>query len=225
MTKSIKYSLSKIGDKNPMKRPDVAMKSGNAHKGQIPWCKGLSREERLKHYPNGFKGGRMKGYKHTEESKRKMSQNTLGKKHKVLFNNKRKSEYSERMKKNRKDLEFNQKMFDSLKRSITKPHIKVKGFINKYTQLQTKTNYAIKVGKTIASIDEAEPIKKIAIFIDGNYWHNYPYLRIWDKCCNTYLKNNGWKVLRFWESDIKNNPDLIIYKLKKVEAIREQLKE
>ena len=55
------------------------------------------------------------------------------------------------------------------------------------------------------SIDIANSQKKIAIYVDGNYWHNYPNGTRIDKSHNTYLKNNDWKVLRFWESDIKKD--------------------
>jgi DNA mismatch endonuclease, patch repair protein len=70
--------------------------------------------------------------------------------------------------------------------------------------------------------------EKIAIFIDGCFWHGCP------KCCrmpksNTdyweakikrniqrdrevtvELKNNGWQVLRYWEHDVKECPSTIM---------------
>ena len=74
--------------------------------------------------------------------------------------------------------------------------------------------------------------KKIAIFCDGDFWHgnNWKlrglkslreelenYDDFWrnkitrnierDKEVNRRLEDDGWLVLRFWESDIKSNPN------------------
>lgn len=67
---------------------------------------------------------------------------------------------------------------------------------------------------------------KIVIFLDGDFWHGHDWenrksdhksnIDFWikkierniqrDKDVNETLINTGWKVLRFWESDIKKNP-------------------
>jgi len=77
--------------------------------------------------------------------------------------------------------------------------------------------------------------EKLVIEADGDFWHANPeflkeknrnnlhpiqkkMVRL-DKAKNTYLKNHGWKLLRFWESDIKNNPE------KCVAQINNRLKE
>jgi DNA mismatch endonuclease (patch repair protein) len=70
--------------------------------------------------------------------------------------------------------------------------------------------------------------KKIAIFIDSDFWHAHPkrFIRplsnteYWDKKIamnkardkkvNKELKKIGWKVLRYWEYDVKKNTDKII---------------
>lgn len=69
---------------------------------------------------------------------------------------------------------------------------------------------------------------KIAIFCDGDFWHgkNYEEHKIkhnsefWDNKIkrnverdleNTImLRDNGWTVLRFWETDIKKNLDMCV---------------
>lgn len=68
------------------------------------------------------------------------------------------------------------------------------------------------------------PKYKIAIFCDGDFWHGKPSkykvrtnTDYWNEKIkrnkerdleNTIeLRDNGWIVLRFWESDIKNNID------------------
>lgn len=71
--------------------------------------------------------------------------------------------------------------------------------------------------------------KKLVIFIDGCFWHKCPRCfklpktnrKFWkdkikenarrDKEITLNYKNSGWKVLRFWEHEIKNQE---IYKLK-----------
>jgi len=69
--------------------------------------------------------------------------------------------------------------------------------------------------------------KKLAVFCDSEFWHG-KYLmegkyipntnrKFWiekleknierDKTVNTKLRENGWTVLRFWESDIRKNTE------------------
>ena len=80
------------------------------------------------------------------------------------------------------------------------------------------------------SIDIANPKSKIAIFIDGDYWHANPLKykedsiiaggrlakSIWenDKRQTDALKNDGWKVIRLWEYDIKNNAKQCLMKIR-----------
>jgi DNA mismatch endonuclease (patch repair protein) len=69
------------------------------------------------------------------------------------------------------------------------------------------------------SIDIAFPGRKIAVFIDGCFWHGCDIHRtlpasntLWwqnklsenrarDRTTNVHLKESGWLVLRFWEHD------------------------
>ena len=66
--------------------------------------------------------------------------------------------------------------------------------------------------------------KKTVVFIDGCFWHKCPKCfkrpasnkKYWDwkikynvdkdKRINKELKKIGWKVIRFWEHDVKKNP-------------------
>lgn len=88
--------------------------------------------------------------------------------------------------------------------------------------------------------------RKIAIFVDGDFWHGHnwklrgfknlkeelaSYKKFWvkkivtniqrDKRASRELRKNKWKVLRFWESDIKRDVDriankiLFVYKISK----------
>jgi DNA mismatch endonuclease Vsr len=65
--------------------------------------------------------------------------------------------------------------------------------------------------------------KKVVLFVDSDFWHGHSKrlimpksnLEYWtkkiernrarDKAVNSALKKAGWKVLRFWEHDIKNS--------------------
>lgn len=67
--------------------------------------------------------------------------------------------------------------------------------------------------------------KKIAVFVDSEFWHGYDWERkqkeiksnrdFWipkiernmkrDIEVNEYLKSKGWRVFRFWGNDIKKN--------------------
>lgn len=213
----IKMSASKKGDLNPMKKMSVRLKSSESHKGNIPWNKNLIGDDYTKHYKNNkIKGGRPKGYKHTLISKQKMSQNMIGKKHKVTWSIENRKKCAKRMKKNRQDFLFNLKMFQSLQKNISNPHRKVKSWINNFSSIKTISNYPIYIGNKYAEIDEANIEDKIAIFVDGNYWHNYPNFRKWDKIVTTCLLNKGWKVYRFWESDINKNPEEVILHIKSI---------
>ena len=74
---------------------------------------------------------------------------------------------------------------------------------------------------------------KLAVFIDGDYFHGKDWeekkyriktnREFWwkkiernrerDKEVNKKLKEQGWVVLRFWESEVKNDIDLCILKI------------
>lgn len=76
--------------------------------------------------------------------------------------------------------------------------------------------------------------KKIAIFVDSDFWHGRLYLEgrsipksnqdYWipklernierDKLVNQTLEKQGWVVLRFWESEIKKEIEKCIYIIK-----------
>jgi len=84
------------------------------------------------------------------------------------------------------------------------------------------------------------PREKVAIFIDGCFWHGCPkcYRRpssrqdYWDPKVkrntardlevSSLLKNLGWKVYRVWEHDLKHSPARVISGLIKLLSHREQ---
>ena len=80
--------------------------------------------------------------------------------------------------------------------------------------------------------------RKICIFVDGCFWHGCPRCYkepksnrdYWvpkinrnierDKEQNEYLKRNGWKVIRVWEHDLKENPTkTMIHVIREIEEM------
>lgn len=45
----------------------------------------------------------------------------------------------------------------------------------------------------------------LCVFCDGNYWHHFPDGTLHDELINQELMEKGFRVLRFWESDINDN--------------------
>ena len=110
-----------------------------------------------------------------------------------------------------------------VKASKTKPELKLRKFLKilGFTY-QPKNIY----GKP----DFADRKEKIAIFIDGCFWHKCPKcfklpksnVKFWrekinknverDKKVTRKLKKDGWKVLRIWEHNIKIKIKPGIYK-------------
>ena len=78
--------------------------------------------------------------------------------------------------------------------------------------------------RAVGSPDVAFPSKKIAIFIDGDFWHGYRYStwrhkidsEFWrdkietnirrDRRNFARLRRNEWRVLRVWEHQLKKHP-------------------
>jgi DNA mismatch endonuclease (patch repair protein) len=77
--------------------------------------------------------------------------------------------------------------------------------------------------KAAGSPDIALPRKKYCVFVDGDFWHGrrikatyHKLTPFWkdkiltnikrDKRNKRKLRRLGWKVMRIWESDLKENP-------------------
>lgn len=114
----------------------------------------------------------------------------------------------------------------------TKPELKIKKMLRgTYLRFQPK-NIS---GKP----DFASKSKKIAVFIDGCFWHGCRKCRsipesnkeFWedkirynkkrDRKNTRLLKNGGYTVLRFWEHEVNKNPDSVLKSIK--EAMDEKI--
>jgi len=56
-------------------------------------------------------------------------------------------------------------------------------------------------------------LPNICIYADGDYWHTLPGVLKKDSTINKTLIENGYSVLRFWGSEIRNNPEICISKI------------
>ena len=100
-----------------------------------------------------------------------------------------------------------------------------------------KIYFAQNVPAVVGKPDFAFRRKKLAVFVDSDFWHGHPqrfvmpktrvdYWRnkielniIRDKSVNRILRSNGWKVIRLWERDVKKDVDRCVKKIiKKLQA-------
>jgi len=89
--------------------------------------------------------------------------------------------------------------------------------------------------KLLGNPDMVFPKQKIAVFIDGDFWHGWNYEKRKEKLPKYWvekikrnmrrdvryrrqLKNEGWTVLRLWEHKILKRPESCITRIKKVIA-------
>jgi len=101
-----------------------------------------------------------------------------------------------------------------IRSSKTKPELKIK-------QLMRSLGFLYQPKGIEGKPDFADKERKIAVFVDGCFWHKCPkhYRKpvqnrvFWlkkinqnekrDKKVSKALKKKGWKVIRIWEHDIK----------------------
>lgn len=86
--------------------------------------------------------------------------------------------------------------------------------------------------KMLGSPDFASKKHKVAVFVDGDFWHGYNWKKLgkvppngfWqskierniarDRKYSAYLRNEGWEVIRFWEHEVIPDPDRCVKKIK-----------
>jgi DNA mismatch endonuclease Vsr len=114
-------------------------------------------------------------------------------------------------------------------KTMTSPHRKV---IEIMKNNDLWNGFDNEVTEGFHSIDIANKDRKIAIFVDGDYWHGsdfymkkrnkteYDFIqkknRGQDKSANTYLGNRGWTILRLWENEINNKPEDVLNKIRSI---------
>lgn len=186
-----------------------------------------------------------KGFKHSQDTKEKMRKSHMGIKcpHLISLNKKRCSNVpiSEEQKQkqresilkywNSKEGIIQKKKLSKINRKWAKEHpeekikaaknghkncpkissleIQVQNILKK-NNIEFIPQYEYKLGFIDIFI---EPNK--AIFVNGNYWHNYPYGTEKDKKQLKYLKQIGFNCLIIWEHEIYNQPRMVLNKTNK----------
>lgn len=121
--------------------------------------------------------------------------------------------------------ELTSRIMSSIKAKNTKPEI----MLRKALWSNGIRGYRLHWKKVPGRPDIAFPSKKIAIFVNGCFWHRCPYCSpsspkthndFWsakfarnierdEQKCNA-LKSLGWKVVTIWECQIKKNIDICV---------------
>ncbi len=120
-----------------------------------------------------------------------------------------------------------------IRSSSTKPEIALRKIVSAKFYPQGY-RYRINYRKIRGTPDIAFVSSKIAIFVDGNFWHGYNFSKTrhklseeyWlpkiqsnikrDRKVNRDLKKQGWKVIRFWEHQVKKDPELVISRISEI---------
>ncbi len=123
------------------------------------------------------------------------------------------------------------KIMSSVKSTNTNPEI-----VYRKALFSRGLRYRVNCRNVRGSPDIVLRKKKVAIFIDGCFWHKCPKCfrapdsnkEYWlkkvernkarDKEVNTELKRNGWKVIRIWEHEINTVLDKTVTRtIKKID--------
>ena len=129
-----------------------------------------------------------------------------------------------------RDPETTHKIMSAIRSKDTKPEMALRRAL-----WQRGMRYRVNVKELPGKPDIVFSKVRIAIFCDGDYWHGHNwalrgiasldeelagYSEYWqtkirrnierDRENTAKLKNDGWLVLRFWESEIKKNPEKIV---------------
>lgn len=127
--------------------------------------------------------------------------------------------------------EITSRIMSSISDRNTKPEMKLR----KSMYANGIRGYRLHWKKVPGRPDICFPGKKLAIFVNGCFWHRCPYCRppmpkshtkFWEKKFETnvnrdkkkirLLKKDGWKVLVLWECHIKKDINKSILKVKQV---------
>lgn len=113
-------------------------------------------------------------------------------------------------------------IMSSIESEDTSPEIKLRKALW-HSGFRYRKNY----GEVIGKPDIAFPSKKIAIFVDGEFWHGYNWEEkkknissnrdYWipkiegnmerDEKYNKELREKGWVVIRFWQKEVEASLD------------------
>jgi len=192
------------------KRPSLI---GNTHgfkKGNVPWNKDLPKEDNPlfgrkyseEHKVNLSLGRKGKGLGNKPWNKGEVGvqeSNKKGKTFEEIYGEKRTKKIKDRIKENRAKQIFPVK--------DTSIEVKIQDFL-KQLNIEFFTHQYMKEIEHSYQCDILIPIQnginqKTIIECFGNYWHKFPIGRKVDIQRCSELREKGWRVLTFWESEIK----------------------
>lgn len=198
-----KISLSKIGDRNPMKRPEVALKASLSMRGRLMGDKNHSKKSEVRAKISKA----LNGHLVSEEIRQKISKNLEGK-----MVGKLNPFYGKQHTQEVKD--------KSRARAIS---MMVSGaFSNKRTGIEVKmSSILVKTGlnfmeqvplEKITIVDFYLPEYRLVIYCDGDFWHRSKWAEKQnvfkrDNLQTKVLESRGYKVFRFSESEINYSID------------------
>ena len=155
------------------------------------------------------------GKHHTEKEKIHLSKVLKGKKKPEGFNIGRKITWGDKISKSCQGRKLSKEHFQKLQegrkklicpKKDTSIEVKIQGFL-KEIKIEFLTHQYVHIEHgyqcdIFIPVQEGI-IKKTIIECFGTYWHNYPLSREIDIQRNNELRNKGWRVLVFWENEIK----------------------
>ncbi|GJQ43753.1 MAG: hypothetical protein JETCAE03_32510 [Ignavibacteriaceae bacterium] len=224
--------------KNTLCRRCSQYKNNNPQFDKSPWNKGLTKEtdERIKKYGNtyslNYKNGKIKNnwkcmigkcaydiwlekYGKEEADKR---ENKKNKKHSRSISNEGNPMFGKHH-----SIETIKKIFKH--RKMTNIEKIIANLLDK-NNIKYHFQFFISENKLCKSYDFKIKDKPIIIEVDGDFWHGGPSRKNYWKNVDTVIENDklkdelakrrGYEVIRFWESDIKNNIDVIEERIKYV---------
>ena len=182
-------SESMKGNKNPAKRPDVRAKISKSKKGMT-----LSLEWRLKIGKSNK--GKLKGKSRPPFS---LSwRKNLSKSHKGKPSPMKGKNHTEEAKRKNREWHVNNPFRKYRNTSI---ELKIEEELRR-----RNIDYQKQVPLFGVTIVDFLLRNKIAIYCDGDYWHNRPEVKVRDKRQNKILKENGFRIFRFSEHEINESP-------------------
>ncbi len=189
--------------KAEMKKGEHRGKVTEFKKGSMPWNKGLTKEtdERLKSTSE-----KLNGKPKSIEHRKNLSKSKMGH---IPWNKGQTKETDARL---WQLVESSRQMAlkQEYKFKDTKIELKIDEALKKFCIVRNKDYVTNKPILGICRPDKVFEKQKLAIFCDGDYWHNLPNYKERDARITKTLTENEWIVLRFWEHEINDNIDTCI---------------
>jgi very-short-patch-repair endonuclease len=153
-------------------------------------------------------------------SRNKGKQPMLGKKHSIKTKLKQSNSHKEYYKNNK------EKFWNNFIQNKSNKLEKFVSYILDKNNIKYNFQFFLNKDGVCKSYDFKLKDTNILLETDGDYWHGGPSLdkhfykleevKQNDLFKDQFAKNNGFMLLRFWESDIYKNPEIIIDKIKEL---------